>query len=65
MIKRLDSIMEKVDKAKDRRRIKTMERFWVRDNSKINLLNYIFYRYLTNKFELYILDAINFVEVKK
>lgn len=64
-MQRLSHSIKQVNHAEDRRRIKAMERMWVRDTPKIHALNYWFYRYLTNEFELYILDAIKFVEVDK
>lgn len=61
-IKRLTNAYAKTNKAIDKRRIATMERMWVQDTPKINILNYWYYRYFTNEFILYILDAIQFEE---
>lgn len=61
-IKRLSNSFTKLNKAEDRRRLKTMERIWVKDTPKLHTLNYWWYRYFTNEFELYILDAIQFVQ---
>ena len=54
-VKRLSDSFKGLKKAQDRRRLKNMERLWVQDISKINVLNYWYYRYFTNEFELYIL----------
>ncbi len=62
---RLLNSLRRVDEAIENRRIKTMERFWVQDTPKLHLFNYWFYRYFTNQFEIYILDAIKFEEIKK
>lgn len=56
-IKRLSNSFKKLNKAEDRRRLKAMERIWIQDTPKIHALNYLWYRYFTNEFELYILDA--------
>jgi hypothetical protein len=61
-IKRLSNSFTNLNKAEDRRRLKAMERIWIQDTPKIHALNYWWYRYFTNEFELYILDAIQFVE---
>ena len=64
-IKRLSNSIGKLNKAEDNRRLKTMERIWVQDTPKLHILNYWYYRWFTNEFELYILDAIKFEEVKR
>ena len=60
---RLTQSLNKLYKAQDKRRIAVMERIWVQDTPKIHALNYWYYRYFTNEFALYILDAIQFEEV--
>lgn len=62
---RLTKTLQSVNKAEDQRRLKAMERFWIQDTPKVHALNYWFYRYFTNEFELYILDAIHFHEIKE
>ncbi len=64
-IKRISSSIIKVNKAEDRRRLKTIERIWIQDTPKIHVLNYWYYRYFTNELELYILDAIQFIQTDK
>ncbi len=64
-IRRFNNSFKKRNKAEDKRRLNTIQRLWVQDTPKINILNYWFYRYFTNELELYILDAIQFIETNK
>ncbi len=64
-IKRLSNSIEKVNKAEDSLRLKAIERMWIQDTPKIHVLNYWYYRYFTNELELYILDAIQFVQTNE
>lgn len=60
--KRLYRVIKLVNKAEDNCRLAAMTRFWVRDTPKLNVWNYWWFRYFTNEFELYIMDAIEFEE---
>lgn len=48
----IDSI-KRLSKAEDRVKLKSIERMWIKDTPKINVLNYWWYRYFTNSLELY------------
>lgn len=63
--KRLLNSIRKVNKAEEKRRIATMERLWISDTPKLNFFNYWWYRYFTNEFLVYVLDAIEFREVQE
>jgi len=62
-VQRLNNSFKRLNRAEDRRRLKTIERLWIQDTPKIHIFNYWYYRYFTNELELYILDAIQFKEV--
>lgn len=51
--KRIFNSFEKLRKATDKNLIATMERIWVENTPEIHLLNYWYYRYFTNEFEIY------------
>ena len=53
---RIIKSLEELNKATNYCKLKKAERIWIQNNSKINLLNYFYYRYLTNEFEIYILN---------
>ena len=42
---------------RSRRLIATMERIWVEENKKLNLINYIYYRYFTKDFLVFLLET--------
>ena len=65
MIKRLSNSFKELNKAEDKRRIRTIERIWIGDTPKIHALNYWYYRYFTNELELYILDTIKFEQTNE
>lgn len=49
--------LRKLEKARSRRLIATMERIWVEENKKLNLINYIYYRYFTKDFLVFLLET--------
>ena len=40
------------------------ERIWIEENKHINILNYIYYRYLTNSYRDFLLHNFNFDDYK-
>ena len=56
--KKLSDSFKKLNKAENRRILRRAERVWIQNTPKINVLNYWWYRYFTNEFELYILNII-------
>ena len=59
---RLANTINKTNKAINNRKIKTMERIWIQNTTKLNLLNYWYYRYFTNEFEIHIINSIENME---
>jgi len=59
-MKRADLRIEKslydLNRAENRRKLKYAERVWVEETPKINILNYVWYRYFTNDFINFILS---------
>ena len=45
-------------KAQNKRILATAQRMWVEEDKKIHALNYLYYRYLTNRFELYLVSKV-------
>ena len=45
-------------KAQNKRKLAWAMRRWVEDTKKIHALNYWYYRWFTNEFELYILNTL-------
>ena len=58
---RIIKSIKKVQKSEKRLKIKKLETLWIQQDSKIHLLNYLYYRYFTNEFELFV---INFMSIK-
>lgn len=56
-VKRVNKALLKLDKATNNLLLAKARRKWIESNSKINLLNYFYYRYLTNEFELWLLKS--------
>lgn len=54
-VKRITTALLKLEKAMNNSILKKVERKWIQKNPRINLLNYFYYRYLTNSFELSLL----------
>lgn len=48
--------LKSVQRAEQNRILKTAERMWVESNPKIHLLNYWWFRYFTNQFELFLIN---------
>jgi len=51
----VNQIRKKQQRASDRLVLARAVTRWIRSDPKINLLNYWYYRYMTNQFELFIL----------
>lgn len=54
-VQRLVRASHNLQKAIDHRKLRKMERIWVEQTPEINVFNYHYYRYLTNRFELFII----------
>jgi len=57
-IKRLSISLNKLNKATEKRMLRTMERLWIQATPKLHAFNYWYYRYFTSEFELYLLNTI-------
>ena len=51
--------LKKVEKENDHRLIKTIEREWVEHSTYLTVLNFLYYRYFTNRFLLYVIKKSN------
>ena len=49
--------IENVIKANNLRLLKRYEREWIEKATYLNLINYFYYRYFTNEFELFIIKS--------
>ena len=64
-IKRFKNSFSKLDKARNKRRLRTAERIWIQNTPEIHALNYWYYRWFTNEFELYILNIIKPEDIRR
>ncbi len=55
-IKRVKKSILNLNKAENRHKLKQAERIWIEHTPKINVLNYLWYRYFTNDFIHFILS---------
>lgn len=58
-IKKINESLYNLKIATEKRIIATATRMWVEDTPQIHALNYWYYRWFTNDFELYILMRLN------
>lgn len=57
--KRLLNSLRKVNGAVERRRVASATRIWIMDSPDINIFNYWWYRYFTNRLIVYLLDIMD------
>lgn len=51
--------LKKLEETENKLKLTRARRKWIEQDKRINLLNYFFYRYLTNDFELYLINNTN------
>lgn len=56
-IKRVLKSRDRLSNATNKNLINTMVRLWIEWDKKIHALNYLYYRYFTNEFELFCLKT--------